>query len=161
MIHNTLVHEILKVMMGNLGFIPGAKFGTAGLSDDILKIEKIIKLEIGDAIVNLPVYAGQITAGDQQIRCMGTVIRSMNEPDEFSIVYQVDDLPPMGARCNFDDFEGMRMIRYHDGKWEDMSLFSKLMTCAGFEKITELGFIWKNLEEQDHLYPILVDIVEM
>lgn len=161
MIHNELVHELIKVICSNIGFVPGENFGKAGLSEDVFKTDRKIQLEVENKVFDLPVYAGKIEMSNSRLTTVATVIRLPNEPDEFSVVFKVDATPTLAIRCNFEDFSGMRFINNFDSKWDDTNLYQKLISTAGFVKIADLGFIWKPCNDVDELHGLLTELVEM
>ena len=160
-VRNNLQHELLKCILGNIGFAPSPYFGKVGLSHNDLRSQEVVKIQYDEEIVEYPVFSGKVGFGSEILSALGIRINEVDLPEEFVIVYRINDTEINAIRANFLNYNNMLFLVNNKGSWKDVSMYAKLVSTAGFERITDIGFDWKENEVDQKLFDALLQICDM
>jgi len=169
---DVLNREIIRHILGGLGLVPPPNFGKVGITTKVFKAEKTLALEFEnskgeDQKTEFALWSGQISMGApgtaQVLRALATDICD-NEKNyhEFIAVYQLEAAPIHAVKHIFSDEDNGLFLTKLDGKaWRPVGTYEKLIACAGFERMIQLGLTWAPCKDYEELYPSLVEVVEM
>ncbi len=156
-----LTKELISHIFNNIGMVPGTLWGKAGITEDIFKIGKKINIQFDDDVYEFPIYAGSCNISDDKINVLAVKI-SDQDCTEFFMVFRMNGLSIYGLKKSVDEDDlGTFLISTQDGSWTNISMYEKLIFCAGLEKLTDHGIGWVPNENVDVLYKYLLEIVEM
>ncbi len=157
-IQQKLIKELINYTFSNLGLVPDPLWGKAGISEDIFKTNKVVKIQSEDDIFEFPIYSATCNIGQDKVNILAL---KMDDGDyvEFALVFRMNDLPIFGLKQIVDGNEGQFLITDKGENWINPGMYDKLTFCAGIEKITDQGIGWSpgNLD----LFNYLLKIVEI
>lgn len=160
-VRNNLQHELLKCILGNIGFAPSPYFGKAGLSHRDLISQEVVKIQYDNGVVDYPIFSGKIGFGSEILSALGVRINEPDMPEEFVVVYQINDTEINAIRANFLNYNNMLTLINIKGSWKDASMYAKLISTAGFERVASIGFDWKENAIDKKLLAALLQICDM
>jgi len=160
-----LDREIIRYILGSIGFIPPPNFGKVGIST--YKLNKDFQLEFENIDgtmekVSFGLWGGSISDMNSKVKVLATdICDNNNNYHEFSAVYRVDNNNVYGIKHIFEDNGIVLYLVNIDNKWKPVSLFDRLIACAGFEKLNNIGLIWQQENDITDLFPYLMEIIEI
>ncbi len=158
-IQQNLTKQLITYIFSNLGIVPDPLWGKAGITEDIFKTSKTIKIQYENDIFDFPVYAAKCNIGEDKISILAVKIDD-EEYVEFVLVFRMNNHPIFGLKQAVEaDDPGTFVISDTGENWINPGMYEKLIFCAGLEKITDQGIGWSpgNLD----LFKYLLKIVEM
>lgn len=154
-----LTKELLKRNLGNLGAIPGDRFGLVGITPNEFKIKKTISLQFeGDEIEHYPIWAGEIKV-DSNYKALLTNIGTKINP-EFILLFVPENSAPIGMRLMWDNVDHGAFMICEQKRWRSLSVLQKLQITAGLELITQEGIPWQPCSEIGDLYYSFAEFVD-
>ena len=138
MIEDDLTKQMIKYILGNLGFVPKPLFGKVGLSDKFLKTKHVLTFEEDGNQVNHPIYAGEIKFPEGSLRSVGVAIH----PGEFTVIFKFDS-GEFNLLKNIDEEEYIFVVSSNGVDWQNPSMYTKLCVTTGIANITDLGYVWQ------------------
>lgn len=155
-----LTKELLKRNLGNLGAIPGDRFGLVGITPNEFKIQKNISLQFENGETeHYPIWAGEIKI-ESTYKSVLTNIGSKNIP-EFILLFVPEDSAPIGMRLVWDYVDHGAFMICEEQKWRSLSVLQKLQITTGLELITQEGIPWQPCPEIDDLYKCFAEFVDI
>ena len=164
---DVLNRELVRTVMGSLGIAPPPNFGKVGITTDNFALGKYISLDFEDKDgnqkkENFAMWCGKAKHGEDEIRALLTDICD-NETGyhEFIMVYQLSNFQPHILKHVFSDDDFGLFLRKNADGWKPVGQYEKLVSCAGFVQMSNLGLTWTPCEDYNDLYPLLVEGIEM
>lgn len=161
-----LNREIVRTILGSIGFVPPPNFGKVGISRDEFMLNKFITLDFetnngGVQKEQFAIWCGQTRQGNSTLKVLATdICDNGSNYHEFIAVYKVDNAPVHMVKHIFGE-EDMGLFLFKLDTWKPVGRYEKLISCAGFEKITSMGFSWEPCKDYNDLYACLVEAIEM
>lgn len=167
---NILNREIIRHILGSLGLVPPPNFGKVGITTNEFKTKKTLTLEFEDSKgedqkTEFALWSGKISLGNpngmQTLKILATDICDNEQGyHEFIMAYRLDEAPIHAIKHIYSDNDALFLTKV-DEIWRPVGTYEKLIACAGFERMTQLGLSWLPCDEYDELYSSLVEVVEM
>jgi len=153
-----LTKHLITYIFSNLGIVTGSLWGTAGITEDIFKTSKVIKIQYDDDIFQFPIYAAQCNVGEDKINVLALKIDD-EDYTEFALVFRMNENPIFGLKQLVESDDPGTFVISNGENWINAGMYEKLVFCAGLEKITDQGIGWSpgNLD----LFKFLLQIIEM
>lgn len=161
-----LNREIVRHILGSFGLVPPPNFGKVGISSNEFKLNDGFSLEFENAngtmeMVKFGLWGGNINYNQSTMIALATdVCDNDSDYHEFSLVYRVDNSFVHGIKHIYND-NGISLYLNNDKVWKPIGMYDKLIACAGFQKINDLGINWSPNIDSKELLPFLLEIVEM
>lgn len=157
----TLTTNLAKRIFGNIGFVTGKNFGKVGIStSDFLTKEKISIKYLDSNIVKHSVYAGvnnNITVMASNIIDEGLsdfilIFTDKDHTSKISITYQEAD----GTEREYGAF-----AKKEGDNWVPISILHQLNIATAFEILTQEGYSWIPVNDDDVIKKLYGDLVSM
>ena len=162
-----LNREIVRHILGGFGMVPPPNFGKVGISSDEYKLSEGFDLEFESNdgrmdSVTFGLWCGKTTYQGSELKVLGTdVCDNKDNYHEFSVVYKVNNEPIHCLKHVYGTDDVLFMVNINDA-WVPTNLAGKLMACAGFERLKDMGVGWiPDKEIKNELFSSLMEVVEM
>lgn len=162
-----LKKELCKSIVNNMGLVPSPNFGKVGLTTKDFLIDKTISLEfeneLGNKIIQkFGLWCGSISLSGMMIKALVTdICDNDNNHHEFIVTYKLENGPIVGISIIYgEDHNGLFLFKKNE-QWKPASNYEMLMAAAGFEKLNDLGIMWKPNKDYEELYDSLIEIIGM
>lgn len=151
MSNQELSNALFKRVVQNLGLT-----ASGGIKSDSYSLNKKLKLEEDGEIVEYQIFAADCYIENPV--SLSFVDIGMNDSNDFVIVILQDDVV-MTLRWSYNDLEPAMFLTNKDGKWVDMSILHQLNLAAAFEIITQNGYPWTPVQDQEKIYKVVIDVL--
>lgn len=158
-ISKKLTKEIISYMLGNLGVVAPPLWGMRGVTEKAFNTGKILKVQVDNNIKTIPIYSAQCNIDKSKLKVVALMIEDLFPT--FITLMMLDDGPVYALSQSTEDDVGIFLASYDKKTWINVSIYDKLLACAGLEKITDQGLGWQSQNEIDIFLPLLQQIIEM
>jgi hypothetical protein len=162
-----LDRELVRMIMGSLGIVPPPNFGKVGITTDEFLLEDTLSLDFEDNQGKLKkqkfgIWSGKASYGGQDIRVLFTdICDNETNYNEFILVYNVNNSSNHMLRHIYHDDDDVLFLTKSNKSWVKLGMYHKLITCAGFYNMANIGIRWSKCEDYNDLYEDLVSGIEM
>jgi len=161
-IQKQLTTELVQYILYSFGFGQNIIYDTIGIYKEKYKTNYNIKIEYEENIVKKhPIYSASMKISESKLHVSAA---SLNYADEISYIalFKMDNFPLYGIKLDLTDGLGYSifLISKSPGSWNKISMYDKIVACAGIEKLNDSGGFWEK-DSPEEYYNNLVELAEM
>jgi len=162
-IQDSLTRELIRYILLVFGISDKNVYKNIGIIQESFKVSAEIKIQYeadnDDLIIKYPIYSASTLFNNSKLHVVGCIIN--NEfCEEYIALFKLDDLQLYGIKLDLTDSIPIFLISKTKEKWSKISLYDKIIACAGVEKLNDAGIIWKP-EPLGDFYNYLTELAEM
>lgn len=156
-----LTKQLIQYILSIFGLGNNIIYDTIGIYCEKFKTSHNIKFEYeGGGIEKYPIFCASTTIEDSKLQVIGVKINNVDEVS-YSVLFKLNNFFTYGIKLIEDNFEEpIFLVSKINGSWSKLSMYDKIIACAGLEKINDFGIIWKP-EGIGQYYNTLIELVEM
>ena len=161
-IQNSLTRELVKYMLAIFGLSNNSIYDTVGILKDQFKTDLNIKIQYeNNKIIKHPIFSASTIFNGSKLHVVGVSIAD-EDGVYYAALFKLDNFYTYGIKINSSDpdEEAIFLVSRVKNSWTKLSMYEKMIACAGLEKLNDAGIFWKP-ELADDFYNILVELAEM
>lgn len=159
---NSFTREMIKYMLSIFGLSDYSTYNTIGIIKDEFKTDLNIKIQydIGP-IEKHPIFSASTTFNESKLHVVGCSVAD-DDGSYCAVLFKLDNYNTYAIKLNMSDSAELPifLVSKVKGNWSKLSMYDKIIACAGLEKLNDAGIVWK-AEPIGDFYNILVEVVEM
>lgn len=159
---NDLTYSMAKYMLSIFGLSDYQIYNTTGITKDEFKTELNVKIQYdNDKIEKYPIYSAVTTFNNSKLHVVGCSIAD-EDGAYYAALFKLDEFDTYAIKVNLTDLAELPIfiVSKSKGHWTNLSMYEKIIACAGIEKLNDAGIIWKSDPIGD-FYGSLIELVEM
>lgn len=161
-LQDSFTREMIKYMLSIFGLSEHSVYNTIGIMKDEFKTPFEIKMQydIGP-IEKYPTYSAITIFNESKLQAVSCLVSDEDDVC-YTVLFKLDDFYTYAIKLNINNIDELPifLISKIKGNWSKLSMYDKIIACAGLEKLNDAGIIWKPAPIDD-FYNILVEVVEM
>lgn len=159
-VSNSLSKEMVKYMLAIFGLSDKAVYNTIGIIKDEFKTNSVIKTQYdGEDIEKHPIFSASASFNSSKFHVIGCSVAD-EDGAGYCALFKLDNLYTYGIKLDITNDDFIFLVSKVSGNWSKLSMYEKIIACAGLEKLNDSGLLWKK-EDIGDFYNTLVELVEM
>ena len=154
--NQSLILELAKRILGNIGAVPGDLFGTVGATTSDYFVKNIDIIEDQDE-KSCPAWGGELN-GPPHFKIVLSNLGSQSAPEFFLIIWAGEDACFAINVLWADSVPAIAMYKLDD-QWIPLSVLHMLNLTAAFELLTQEGISWMPISDSTKLLEILANAI--
>ncbi len=161
-LQDLLIRNMVQYMLSIFGLADYQVFDTIGIMKNEFRALEVIKIQydIGP-VENNPIFSASTIFNNSKLHVAGCFIGD-EDGAFYMVVFKLDDFNTYAFKINLSDQQenAIFIVSKAKGSWSKISMYDKIIACAGLEKLNDAGIIWK-AEPLGEFYNQLVELAEM